>query len=699
MKRVLLFFAALLMTLVFGYQSITYAEKLPTVETDKIFLSNYTQLVNKCDYIYKVAVEMEVKGKEAMIPPTILTFVLDATASMDAVDGTGISRDVKVREAMVESFRILMSQDEEIKKNTFINIIAFGSTGDKSISLTEWASTGTPVLTTLKNPASSFYMSAGSSIEYVPLLNPLNNTKLNPVLAQLFYCDYDTLDLKPSGLPATLDSAYPISQQYFYGNDQASITDGLPGKGYSSRFPIHSWGTAINGGMSRAYYSLKDKINNVRSDPSYTTEELNNLEKYVMVLCDGADQTASGTQSYAAAIKAPENITIPTFRIAGGGMTTGGALIPQTVPAATTPNTGLNTEIWSMVIGTEGYLTAAAIALEDGWKTTYLAGGLSAAPFARNMISIAAMPVTAAGWNTFAANVLPANWNNYYTQYCANLNASNFPDETNYLRTVLASEAKAYFAKFAMRSEPAVGAGNVVAKGMIPPYFTVYGLTNSEYRPTTFSNNLAHTPTVTVSGDNTLTWNAGLMDPGEKVQLVYYIQLKPEYQSTDLWYRSMDRFSVSYDGASGSFVNINLPESLLHSHLREKDCGSNGSGATPFGSSSSNDSINDLTSSSSITLDGSIPGTGNNPDSSNSSNINGNSNTSIGSQLATAPAPYTASVTIQSTKAPSKLEDEHLEEAAEQMPITGYKTILLFIASTILVFSIYVTIKTKKHKK
>lgn len=689
-KKILFYIFILIIIISSCYPMTTYAEELPTIETDKMFLSHYTQLYNKCNYIYKVSVEMEIKGKEAMIPPTLLTFVLDGTASMDALDGTLQSRDTKVREAMVEAFRVLMTQDLANQQNTFINIISFGSTGNKSISLTDWASSPTPLLNDLKNPNSSFFLTQGSSQEFIPLLNPTDNTKLNPILAQLFYCDYDTLDLKPAGIPSTLDSAYPISRQYFYGNDQASEIDGLglPSKGYSSRFPFHSWGTAINGGMRRAYYSLKDEITTIKADPNYTQAEIENMKKYVMVLCDGDDATANGTQSYAAAIKAPENITIPTFEMMGGGRTTSNVTIPLTTPSITTPNLGLNTEIWSMVIGLEGYLTPTAIATEDAWKTNYLTNGLSGAisAFARNMISIAAAPVV--NWSSFSSNTIPTNWANYYTQYQANLDAGKFADTTNYLRTIQASEAKTYFAKFALRADPAVGADKVIAKGNIPTYFLPYGLTDPLYQPTTFSSNAEHIPKITISANGQLLWDIGIMDPGEKVQLVYYMQIKPEFQGNDLWYNSMERFSVSYAGASGDFLNINLPETLIHSAPRDADCPETTSLGIFENSNGSNNSMNNPDLSEIISLDGNIPGNGS-TESNNTSN-----STSEGKQLDAVPAPYTASV--MRTKAPLKLKDETIEEGVEEIPITGYKSIIFLFILGICLLAIYTIIKSKR---
>lgn len=582
-KKILRIFSGIMAALMLMSSSALAApepgEQLPQKETDKVFLSTYSLPVEGEDYVYKVMVQAQANYVE-FNPPSIITFLLDGTDSMHVDDSTGISRDAKVRQAVVEAFKVLMSDQNANQENTFVNIIIFGSTADKAVSLTRWASSS-GLMTTLKY--GDHVASGGSRSDYVPLLAPGNSGKINPLLAQLFYCDYDSLALKPEGLPGTLDPSYPISNVYFFGNSLAPRNDGDGGgTRYTSRFPISSTGTFVNGGMRLAYEALLDKFTEVQSDPKYTQWDIENSSRYIMLLCDGDDGSSAGTQSYAAAIKAPASISINSAQYSGGGTVPGSTpptAIPLSSPTSFPALQGLDGHIWSMVIGGAG-VTAA----EAGWKSNYLSNGLVFSPFARNMISIAAEPVAnwtgLAGRNNVNPPSSPNTWQDYYGVYQSDLDSGNFSSQTHYLRTNDASDATNYFSDFAAAAVLGGGAKNTIGTGAISADFNLFNYRDPKYAPHTFSSISGHQPEIIMKSDGRFTWDIGNLEPNETVTLVYYIQLKPEFWNDGLWHDTSASLYISYDGMEGGSYRVNFPKSYVPP-------------ASPSSSKSSNKGFND----------------------------------------------------------------------------------------------------------
>lgn len=582
-RKIFLCFLALLIAMS-SFMSLAAVEKLPIDDKDELFLSHYIQPVAGEDYVYQVTLFVDALGEE-LHPPSLITFLLDGTSSMNSLDGGSNpedARDAKTRDAVAQALRVMMSDENENKETTFINIAMFGSRAGGAVSLTRWASNPNATFSNLPptyndpNALQAANHLPGQASDYVPLLDPSDKTKLNPILAQLFYMDYDTLDLKTAAAFGTLDANYPISNMYFFGNYMGNGYNGLPtGTNsylFSQRFPISSKGTYVDGGMSLVYDAMDKKMTELITSGDFKTEEMEKSKRYVMLLCDGDDGVPYGTESFAAAIKAPTTVTIHGMQYSGGGITPGSlsSATPATLywPAAGAGRQlkGQNGEIWSIIIGNEGYDTN-----ETTWQTNYLNGTFTgvSANVARNMISIAAAPVT--NWTTLSTfndvRSPSPSWINYYPAYMSSLDASKFGGQTHYLRTSDATEAADYFKDFAANALITGGSTTTVANVGVANDFDIY-YTDKKYAPRTFSSISTHFPEIKIT-NNKLQWDIGTMQPQERVTLVYYIQLKPQYWGDELWHDPSSTLYINYNGISGGNFQINFPISYAYSAKKE----------------------------------------------------------------------------------------------------------------------------------
>lgn len=584
-KNILIYFLTLLL-ITSSFITTSMAEQLPIDDKDKLYLSNYIEPVAGENYLYKVSLFVDTLGEE-LHPPSLITFLLDGTSSMDRVDGTSDARDYKTRSAVAGALRIMMSDENENKETTYINIAMFGSQAGGSVSLTRWASNPNAKFSTNAtyndpNALQAANHMPGQASDYVSLLDPNSKKeKLNPILAQLFYMDYDTLALKPEAPFGSLDAKYPISNMYFFGNQQGNKYNGIGWVNsyfYSQRFPISSTGTYVNGGMSLVYDAMNKKMDEIATSGGFKLEEIEKSKRYVMLLCDGNDFYPLGTESFAAAIKAPTNVTIPAFQYTGGGIAPGGTSsslwVPITVSAPRMLK-GLNSEIWSVLIGKDDFNT-----FEDTWETSYLNEDFTptvpvtpSLNTGRNMISIAAAPIT--NWGPFSAMnsvslatpVPVTSWNNYYPTYVTNLNHNEFANNTHYLRTSNAKEAEDFFKDFATNALITGGSTGTIANVSISEDFNIYS-TDKKYAPYTFSSVPSHIPTISVV-NNKLKWNIGTLIIQERVTLVYYLQLKPQYWGDELWHDPSSQLDINYSGLEGGSFQVNFPIGYVFSPKKE----------------------------------------------------------------------------------------------------------------------------------
>lgn len=566
----------------FGFfASNAKAEKKATAWIDQLNLTLHSLRMEniKDEVVYKVVLTAEAPYIEPMFPPQLISFVLDGTASMVATDGTPESRDVRVRKAVVAALDVLMSEKNPNKKSTFVDVILFGGNTGQAQTLTGWASQGAPLRAQLENGATT-YLGVFNKNHYVPLLEPGTDDRLNHVLANLFYCTntapITTLTAAPFGSIA--DPDYSISNQFFYGNDQQG---GSADK--QNRFPMNSYATFIGPGLRMAYENLALKQAEIDASADYTKKEKENAARYIMLLTDGVENQQGKaipiTQTWAALIKAPTDMTLNEFHVAAPAWATSSSTPAIATPINTTgPRSGLDAKIWVMLIGTE---VPAAAGYMDNWPQAAaaytslgLTGGSMTAQVTRSMIGIAQAGIDRAGWAmlagldpTISGTTVPPNaWDNFYRLLYPIPNGSpqlkqQFLAETHYLQTINSANVITFFSAFAAEAIHAEGVTNVQAFGNFTQFFSLYGGKDKKYKPYTYSSIAGKKPepTIDITPNGKMKWEIGPVASGEKVTLVYYVRLEPEYVGTDSYYELLEGMTVYYDGSLDTGYHFAFP--------------------------------------------------------------------------------------------------------------------------------------------
>ena len=567
----------------FGLEVTAKGENRPSAEIDQVMLNQYSQRVENTgtDVVYKITITAQAPDIEAMHPPQLISFVLDGTASMADQDGTAESRDIKVRRAVISALNVLMSDANPNKENTFVDVVLFGGNQGEATNLVAWAK-NSGVRSQIENGTMT-YVGYYNKENYVPLLEPGTTDKLNHLLANLFYCtNAQPINALPSaGFGTIVAPDYAISNEYFYGNELAPVGHQI------GRFPANSYETFIGPGLRMAYEDLSLKEADIRASGTYTQDEKDNMSKYVMLLTDGEEnqqgRTIPSTISWATALKAPTDpgVTYPTLWHPSVWATGTG------VPAIAYPGTtrtvykkGLEAKIWVMVIGNAvnlawGHADNTNQALTDYVNNQFVGGAPHAGwQAARSMIGVAQAGIDSAGWASLAAvsnNFTGGGaneWGNYYNllrPLTAAPNMQTFMTETKYLQTVAGSSVTSFFSDFAANAIQAEGVRNVQADGNIAMEFSLYKGTDPQYKPYTFSSisNKAPEPRIVITRDGKIKWEIGAILPGEKVTLVYYVQLKPEYVNSGYDYHPVTGMVIRFDGAEGSGYWMNFPANYV----------------------------------------------------------------------------------------------------------------------------------------
>lgn len=548
----------------------------PAGDEDYAYMHSY---VSKTDTpgIYKVTMVAEFK-LTPVEPPALVTFVLDGTASMKAgindKDGSYLStsRDVVVRKSVIEALKILLDTSYNANPDrTFVNVVMFGSHAHLAVSLTEWATRSSkgPSDASLSGVASwgnkwlpgvvaagGQWGNAGYSVTvnntarvdgdyFVKLTN--GDGHINPVLAGLF--DYPL----PSGYNAADQTlANTIKSAYFFGND--NVTD-------VQRFPSSLSGTWVNPGVQLAYDALKAEVNAVNASSQYTQQEKDGMNRTVLILADGGDSMMDSSQSWGAAIKAPNTVTVSPY--IAGASNTGSATI--TVPYGSAVS-GLDADIWSLATGKVGFaggMTNAQIEAEirtnefDGtasppayhWKSNYSA----MVNLAKHMAGLTLPFTSQAQIDAYTSNT---DWKT--------LGSTNFTSRVGgaqphqYMRAITENDAMRFFKQFATASGSTGGTTGALADVKLSAYYNVYQMPG---KPTlhTWSTDASTSPTATYTGGR-INWDLGALKDGSSY-LEFYVKMA-EGLDESLYYPLFDRASLSYtmsNTGSGNSYTIDFP--------------------------------------------------------------------------------------------------------------------------------------------
>lgn len=692
-------------------------EKVP-LATDPNYVSAHKYVSpTEIDGVYRVTLSLDTTVTK-ITPPSLITFVLDGTASMaapidavspppygtdgtDAASNTKTARDIAVRNSIREALVTLMdsSKNQNID-DTYVNVIMFGSHNDAAISLTEWATrplnngpkdpglaAGTAQYKQSRRPGISATgisgpIDAGGPLNQNVYDNTLNNpsiavsgvegspfvklssdgTHLNPYLAGIFNMDSShTSMISSSDMP----TATTVSSLYYYGHPEYSSPGVIAQPSYlpDIRFPISYWGTYIAEGMRRAYLDLDAQITTVKNSGNYSAEEIAAMNRTVLVLCDGDDWLIQGTQAWASAIKAPETKTINTFR-ATGSTSLQGLTNPASynITGSSTVN-GLDAEIWSIVVGN----AVSTDPKEADWVNDY---SLLTNKAVRNIVTLVA-PVsetTADALNTTITNFPadsqqftssgPANsWGEYFDIFSNSLQSGELATvKDHYLRADEVSKVQGFFDNFASKSITGGGMSNCIAEDKIGTAFDIYKFPGAPLLETSSSKpNLAGLVNKATTSDNrTIHWEVGTVKESCTLTLSYYVKGNSENIASDMFYPTNEYAYVSFDSVLG------VPENytIYFPH--------------PYVNIASGETKNSETNNGSGTMDTQAS-------SPQSSSGNGLLPAFVSSYAKTAET-YTPSVTPNK----NSIENEKLQEETAPVPVTqdffSAKTLVIFLS-------------------
>lgn len=532
---------------------VSLAANPPAGTEDYASMHSY---VSKTDdpSVYKVTMQVDVK-QTPIRPPALVTFVLDGTASMNALDIDGISmaRDEAVRQAVCSALDTLMGPGNENKDRTYVNVVLFGSYADKAISLTEWATrTGTgnqgpddtsglyklpgirynagswPSYTTAVSTDDNTARKNGSV--FVPLVNG-DGDELNPVLAGLF--NHSTAI---AGLPtADQTLANAIKAVYFFGNTVA---------GTGTRFPLSNNGTWINPGVEMAYKDLAAEIAVQKSTVS--TAEFERMGKTVMILADGDDSLQRSSQSWATALRLPYDssplATAPTL------ITNGVAGQANVTASASSPDEGLGANVWALVTG--GTTPAA------DFSTTWFSGYTTMSTLGQHL---AGMTIGIDETDTAALSAL--NYAGFATYY-PTVSASKVNEE-QYRRVNTLADANNFFNAFANASTASGGTESAVADIKLSKYYEVHQVAGKPLLET-WSTEVGRNPTATYSG-GAIDWDLDAPQNGT-TYLVFYVKMADgldQSMSYPLFDKAVLRYQMSLTGGSGISYTIDFPMAYI----------------------------------------------------------------------------------------------------------------------------------------
>lgn len=559
------------------------AANAPTDPEDEPSLHKYVTPTDD-PYVYQVKLSVSL-DKEEIRPPSLITFVLDGTSSMAAADVSGLDRDVAVRSAVIAALNLLLGPDNAYQEDTYINIVMFGSTPTKAISLTEWATRGTTSgngwSSAAWNPSISggpgVFPVDGTSLPGIPRLGGsgawqdntarnggttfvplLVNGSLNPVLGGLFGIQASEISNASYSPNAT---ATAISNIYFYGNT-VGYSGSTTSLAYYRRFPLSISGTYITAAMKMAYEDLSAEISSIQS--KYSKSELDEMTKSVLVLADGDDSTRFATQSWAAAIKAPESVSVNTwsYPAANQGPAHGGPAFNGTQYNSGLKS-GLDADIWSITLGGAGTTVADE---QSNWQAFYLSNAYATPNTQIFMImsSFAMAPDRNDSnyqtyWQDFAGNMSSwADWTTYYTLathgYQASANtwyggsAANMAlaENVNYARATTLAQATSFFDKFAIASIPKADITGVQVMDAIG---SMYEITNYGGKPQLETWSSDGSVTTASISNGLITWDIGSMFNATHT-LTYFVRLDKDADPS-LYYQTNEYAYISYTSSLG----------------------------------------------------------------------------------------------------------------------------------------------------
>lgn len=242
--------------------------------------------------VYQIQIKAAAKKTEQKLSPSLISYVLDGSTNMEELDAEGVSKGTRARQALLQSFKALMDDNNLNKENTFINIIMYKEQADAALSLTRWAGQANPAFADLD--AANHLSEGGLAADYLPLLDPSGSGKINPLLAQLLYCDYEELKLKGEDASGEVEKAYPISAAFYYGRPSASET--MEDAAESSK-------ASASGAMQLAMQAMELKMQELQSGGVYDEEQLLGTHEYLMLLLGAEDASAEETTEQITALE------------------------------------------------------------------------------------------------------------------------------------------------------------------------------------------------------------------------------------------------------------------------------------------------------------------------------------------------------------------------------------------------------------
>lgn len=447
------------------------------------------------------------------------------SASPELVTLVAGANDIDTREAMVLALQRMTKGKKA--SNTYINIIAAREAGE-AISLTEAA----------KNSEGAF----------IPLLNQAGEKGLHVALADALQCDPQTFELlsveekaQEEEAQATASEATPAEEAKETNREGKRASR----KWHSSKKRTNAKRVDIQpdtrtislaGAMKMTYHDLAAKMAAIRKEGT----SLSTSNK-VLILADQPDTANASTQSWAVALKAPNDVQVlPCIANA------------DEIKMEDKAVSGLQAKIG--VLEWNGQ--------QPNWETAYFDANADADMV--NRVSLSVHALNGEGWKELAQLDSVNEWENASDLYRSLADRKTFAETTYYAFGNKMAAVRSYMDRFLMEESQAV-LPTIVIKMQIPAEYQIKASVTPRiaFKNATWNESASYEQ---VSQEE-LIWTMKNIPAGESFEMTHAIELKPAYQSDGKTHSPKHLFSVSNGQQTSeekmSFYPLDTPDEIL----------------------------------------------------------------------------------------------------------------------------------------